>query len=91
VEAHRRRPTPSSLSLSSNPSHPFKIQWITAADTLSTARFIKEPLNFLSIEPAIHGVKTKRRFAVSKAYSALAKMKIRFQIITKLPLSLFWL
>jgi len=62
----------------SNPSHTNLIQRLKFNHTPSSFLFAKVPLAYLNIEPAIHGVKTKRHFAVSKAYSGLVNRKIRF-------------
>ena len=82
------RPTPLS-PLQSNLSRPRAIRRPKSGDTPSAAPFAKEPLQFLSIGPAVHSVVSIMYFLISKAYFLLFRFKIRFQKITSLPLVLY--
>jgi hypothetical protein len=79
-----------SLSPRMNGDCPILRQRSRLEDTPSRGRFIKEPLDFFIIEPAVLSVLSEIRFRVLKAYFLPDKSKIRFQVFTVLPLELFW-
>jgi hypothetical protein len=80
----------STVELKMNVNRPIRDQRSRLELTPSRCRFLKEPLDFFIIEPAVLSVLSEIRFCVLKAYFLPDKSKIRFQVFTVLPLELFW-
>jgi len=64
------------------------IGWSLLACTPSGGKFAKEPLSSLDFEPAVQSVFPGLRFRLWKTYFSFVKFKLKFYLITDLPLSL---
>jgi hypothetical protein len=64
-----------------NPDHPSSDLRPGEADTLSVVSFLKEPLRFYEIEPAVLGVIQKLRFFVLKTYFLSVNQKYVFRYL----------
>ena len=71
-----------------NLSRPSVIQRIQMADTPSRGTFAKEPLGSLDVEPAVQSGFQRIRFLFWKTYFSFNRFKIKFHLITVLPLPL---
>jgi hypothetical protein len=74
-------PAPPHPFLLFNPDPPSSDLRPGEADTLSAASFLKEPLRFYEIEPAVLGVIQKLRFFVLKTYFLSVNQKYIFRYL----------
>jgi len=78
--------SPAGRRPSSNLVHPYWIGWPAVAGTLSWGIIAKEPLSSLDFEPAVQSVFQRIHFLFWKMYFSFNRFKIKFHLITVLPL-----
>ena len=78
--------SPAGRRPSSSLVRPYWIGWPAVAGTLSRGKFAKEPLSSLDFEPADQSVFQRIHFLFWKTYFSFNRFKIKFHLITVLPL-----